>query len=273
MVYSQLKLSVIMPVYNTERYLRKAIESVLNQTFKDFEFIIIDDCSTDSSLKIIEEYVRKDRRIRVLHNCCNLNVARSRNKGVKTARGKYIVQMDSDDVSFPERIKKQFRFMEDNPKVIVSGGAMELIDQNSKRLGIKRFYLKDQDIRKHIFFHCPFSHPATIIRKDLFNKAGAYNSRLNVASDYDLYFRLGRLGRFANLQDVIIQYRIHPANLTNKRHSEMKKCALLIKKKAIREYGYQMKWGDKLLLLYERVIPCELRTFFFKCLGNLGVRF
>lgn len=269
-MHSQPRISVVMLVHNSERYLREAIESILNQTFRDFEFIIIDDRSNDSSPEIIQEYTARDKRILSLRNNENLTIAQVRNKGADLEEGKYIAQMDSDDVSLLDRFEKQFLFMENHREVAISGGAIELIDQNSRRMGTKRYYLKDQDIRRHIFLHCPFCQSATILRKDIFHKAGGYDPKLSVSEDRDLYFRLGQLGRFANLQDVIVQYRVHPASLTNKQHLEMKKCGLLIKKKAVMEYGYQMDWRDKLLFLCQRIIPCKFRAFFFKAIEKLS---
>lgn len=265
------RISVVMPVYNTERYLRQATESILNQTFRDFEFIIIDDCSTDSSPEIIQEYAGKDRRIRVLHNSRNLNNARARNRGIKVATGKYVAQMDSDDISLPNRLKKQFKFMEEHPEVVVSGGAVELIDENDRPLGVKRFPLSDQEIRKHIFRHNPLWHPLTIFRKDILDRVEGYDPNLAVAVDYELYFRMGQFGNFANLPEVMLRYRIHPANLTRKRRAEVKKRGLLIKKRAVGLYGYQMSLADKLLYFSQKIIPCSLRAFIFdlvRCLRS-----
>ncbi|MDD4353774.1 MAG: glycosyltransferase family A protein, partial [Candidatus Nanoarchaeia archaeon] len=129
------RISVIMSAYNTERYIAEAIESILNQTFKDFEFIIIDDGSTDDSLKIIKRYVKKDRRIKLIHNKKNIGLTKSLNKGLKIAKGQYIARMDADDISLPQRFQIQYDFLEKNKDIFLIGTTAFLIDDKGDRLG------------------------------------------------------------------------------------------------------------------------------------------
>ena len=126
------KISVIMPTYNSESFLRESIDSILNQTFKDFELIVIDDCSTDSSLKIIKEYKRKDNRIFFLKNDKNLGHNKTRNKGLKIAKGKYIAILDSDDISLEKRLEIQYAYLEKNPHIFLVGSSAIYIDENGK---------------------------------------------------------------------------------------------------------------------------------------------
>lgn len=265
------KISVVMPVYNTKKYLRQAIESILNQTFRDFEFIIVDDCSTDSSPEIIEEYAKKDKRIRALYNSQNLKVARARNRGIEAATGRYVAQMDSDDISLPNRLKKQFKFMEGHPEVAVSSGTVELIDQAGKAIGRVKYYLTDEEVRRHIFRLCPCSQSLCIMRRKAFNDIEGYDPDWVPTEDTELFLRLGRIGQFANLSDVMLQYRVHPDSLTNKYHLEAKRQQFLLIKKAVRNYGYKMSKLDKLIYLYQYIVPCKARTFIFKKL--IGYRF
>ena len=123
------RVSVLMPVYNGERFLKVSIDSILSQTFRDFEFIIADDGSTDGSQKIIEDYKQKDTRIIALRNKHNIGTSRTLNKGLSIAKGKYIVRMDADDWSYPDRIERQCDYMQKHPKVGVSGGAIEVCNE------------------------------------------------------------------------------------------------------------------------------------------------
>lgn len=209
-------VSVIIPAYNAEKYLSQAIESILNQTFRDFELIIIDDCSTDGTGQIINDYLKLDKRIIALRNKNNLKLSRVLNRGIKIARGKYLARMDADDVSFPERLEKQVAFMEANPEVGVSGGTMVITNASGKVTGERNYHTTDEKIRKKIFRYNPFCHPAVIIRKSVLKKAGLYNHDFNPTEDYELYFRIGLQAKFANLTDKLIKYRVVSDSMTNK---------------------------------------------------------
>ena len=189
------KLSVLMPAYNAEKYIGEAIESILNQTFKDFEFIIIDDCSTDKTWEIILDYSKKDDRIIALRNEKNLKISATLNKGIEIVKGKYIARMDADDWSYPDRLQKQHEFMEKNLEVGISGGTIEVCDENLKVLNKRAYNLTDEEIRKKIFRYSPFCHPATIYKTVLAQK-NYYNLDLETAEDYDFYFRVDCLCRF-----------------------------------------------------------------------------
>lgn len=137
------KVTVLMPAYNAEKYIETAIESILNQTYKDFEFIIVNDCSTDSTLDIIERYAKQDKRIKIISNKENQKIAQTLNNGLKEAKGKYIARLDADDWSYPERLEKQVNFMEENPDVVLSSGNMEICDGELKEEEIMEEYKKE----------------------------------------------------------------------------------------------------------------------------------
>ncbi|MEO0132855.1 MAG: glycosyltransferase [candidate division WOR-3 bacterium] len=206
-----------MPAYNAEKYISEAIESILNQTFKDFEFIIVDDASTDKTWEIIQEYARKDERIKSLKNDINMKIAKTLNYGIQHASGLYIARMDADDISLPERFELQVNFMNNNPDVVVLGGGMIIIDEDGKPISKRSYYSNDEEIRRHIFLFSPFCHPTIFIRKDAFDNTGGYDPYYESAEDYELYSRLGRLGKFANLKEFIIKYRLTPNSVTAKK--------------------------------------------------------
>lgn len=237
-------VSVIMPVFNSEKFLSVAIESILNQTFSDFEFIIIDDGSTDQSLKEIKRYGVKDKRIRIINNASNLGICACLNRGLSLARGKYIVRMDSDDWSYPDRIKKQLFFMESHPNVVICGGTIRVCDAKLKVINPRRYPASDREIRKKIFRINPFAHPAVMYKKETAIKAGGYNEKLATVEDYDLYFRLGNLGQFANLTSAVLKLRIRYDSISYSNVGRQTLLHMYVRLKGVTEYGYRMKLMD-----------------------------
>ncbi|MBU3956767.1 glycosyltransferase [Patescibacteria group bacterium] len=207
-------VSVIMPAYNAEKYISEAIKSILNQTFENFKLIIIDDCSTDKTWQIINKYRKIDKRVIAFRNNKNLKLSRTLNRGIRVAKGKYIARMDADDISFPDRLEKQVKFMEANPEVGVSGGTMVITDASGRVTGERSYHTTDEKIRKKIFRYSPFCHPAVIIRKAVLTDSGLYNHYYNPAEDYELYFRIGLQAKFANLKDKLIKYRVVSDSMT-----------------------------------------------------------
>jgi glycosyltransferase involved in cell wall biosynthesis len=202
--------SVVMAVFNGERFLREAMESILSQTFRDFEFIIIDDGSTDRTASILAEYERSDPRVRVYHQQ-NRGIAESGNRGCRRARGRYILRMDQDDVSVPERLERQAGFLEKNPEVGLLGGAFEAIDEQGRQVFVDRPPLEDGPIRAAFrSLSYPMCHPAVAMRKQAFDATGGYRAQfLHGAEDYDLFLRIIESWKVANLPEVVLRKRVH----------------------------------------------------------------
>lgn len=205
-------ISVIMPVYNGERFLREAIDSILNQTFSDFEFIIINDGSTDGTLEIIQSYT--DERIRVVNNELNQGIVACLNHGTELARGEYIARMDADDISLPERFEKQVDYMNNHIDVGVLGGNVIEFDINSKKEKITSLPLGDLPIRWMMCFENPLRHPTIMMRKKLLVTVGGYKD-FKASEDYDLWQRLSCFTKLANLKESILMYRYHGNNLSS----------------------------------------------------------
>lgn len=201
------KISVLMAVYNAETYLPEAIDSILKQTFSDFEFIIIDDGSTDRTTEILQQYSNKDSRIRCFQNAENHGLATSLNRGIEIARGNYIARMDGDDISLPNRLEQQIAFMENNSQVGICGTW-------TKIFGIKKQYSKpplhSDEIKSHLFFASPFAHPTVMMRKQVLNEYNLRYDALNqTAQDYALWAKAARYTSLANLPQVLLHYRTH----------------------------------------------------------------
>ena len=199
------KISVVMPVYNAERFLSEAIESILNQTFKDFELIIINDGSTDNSLEIIKKYKAQDERI-VLISRENRGLVYSLNEGIEKAEGKYIARMDADDISLENRFSKQFEVLEDNTDIDIVGCDYQLIDKNSNVVGKTIVPKTEKDILLTLCYSVPFAHPSVMIRKSIFQY---HKYEESPAEDYLLWSRVYKKNNFFNIGKPLLKYRYH----------------------------------------------------------------
>lgn len=266
------KISVIMPNFNCEKYIAEAIESILNQTFTDFEFIIIDDWSTDKSWEIIQEYAKKDERIIALKNEENLKICKTLNKWIEIAKWEYIARMDSDDISAHDRFEKQINFLDQNLDVWIVGWTMEIMDENWKIYSERKYNLTDVEIRKKLFRYSPFCHPVVMIRKSILDKSWKYDEKQVFAEDYDLYFRIWQYSKFANLEDKLIKYRMFENNSTTKKLKDMELKTLLIRKKAVNEYWYKMSFWDNIYWILQYIsiylIPWKFKIILFNLIRN-----
>lgn len=203
-------VSVIMPVHNSERYVGAAIESILAQSYSNFEFIIIDDCSTDTSWDIIQKYAKKDTRIKAVRNEKNLKIVKTRNKGFRLANkdAKYYAIMDSDDISLPKRLEKQVQFLEMHASYGAVGGHNIIINSQGKTIGYRRYTTSWRAIKRSITRVDPLSQPSTMIRAEAIKKVGPYNERYTRCQDYELWLRIATIYKITNLDTYLLQYRI-----------------------------------------------------------------
>lgn len=211
-------VSVLMPVYNGELYLQEAMESILDQTFREFEFIIINDGSTDYTGEIVQSYA--DPRIRCFENEQNMGVARSRNRALSLAQSPYIAVMDADDVSLPERLAKQVDFLDAHPEVGVLGSLVQVIDGDGNKSHTLRPPAEHGVLRWSLCFGGPIAHPTVMMRREVVERVGGYNSDLVTAEDYDLWRRLSGVTRLFNLQDVLLYLRDHGASVRKRHRTE-----------------------------------------------------
>ena len=223
-------VSVIIPIFNAERYLKYSLESTLNQTYENLEIILIDDNSTDESYEIAKKYNGMDSRIILLKNDVNLKLSKTLNIGILASSGVYIARMDADDISALDRIQRQVNVLEGDPKCCIVGSDIEIIDENSRTLGSRRYHYDDLSIRKKIFFYSPFCHPAITMRASVLNDVGLYNAEFNPAEDYELYFRMGQRGTFANIDKKLLKYRILDNSMTQAGPEKMESMTLNIRK-------------------------------------------
>lgn len=208
------KVSVIMPIYNTERYLETAIRSILQQNFTDFELIAVDDGSTDRSGAILDWLAAEDARIVVLRQT-NQGVTKALNAGLAVARGDYIARMDSDDIARSDRFTRQVAELDERPNIVALGTQFSLIDPDGRTLKNMAMPLHHADLDARLFDRQVLSicHPSAMMRASVLKKIGGYNEDFSSAQDIDLFLRLAEVGELANLEDVLMSYRIHTKSM------------------------------------------------------------
>lgn len=232
-------ISVVIPVYNGNGFLTSAIDSILNQTYKNIEVIAIDDGSTDNSFETLKNLAINNPRLKVFKNKKNLNISRTLNKGIKLAKGQYIARMDADDISLPYRFEHQMDYLIKHPQLVILGGQCKTIDVNGKLIGKKLFPISDKQIREALFTTNPIQHPTAIINRALLPKNFSwYNPELPPAEDYDLFFRLGQFGKYHNLPIFLIKYRQYLGSSTFKNPVNTFSVTRQVRKLARTQYGY-----------------------------------
>jgi len=209
------RISVIMSVYNGESYLREAMESILNQTFADFEFIIVNDASTDTSLKIIQSY--DDERIKVINNEKNIGLTKSLNIAIEQAQGEFIARQDADDISLPNRFEEQLRYFEQHPEVALLGTSIYIIDENGKILGKRALSV---DPSKNFFQGSWFAHGSAMFKNKVVHALGGYNELFRYCQDYELWLRIAKDYQVRGLAQRLYKLRFHDENVQFKKRDE-----------------------------------------------------
>ncbi len=256
----KVEISVIMPVYNASKYISEAIESILKQTFKNFEFIIIDDGSTDNSKDIIEYYKRLDKRIKFFKQE-NSGVSKALNKGISIAKGKYIARMDSDDISLPHRLETQFKFMENNLDYVIIGSNANIISMEGNFLYCTEMQLLDEKIKNQLPVN-PFIHPSTFIVKDSLIKAGGYDEVIvHHVEDQILWNKMTIYGKFGNLQEPLLNYRLLPTSISNRSAEQAQRLNILVNK-AIKTGNFNKDIVDQIHLISTTSIKDRIANYY-----------
>ena len=210
------RVTVLMPVYNGEKYLRPAIDSILDQSFENFELLVINDGSTDNSMGILKGYT--DPRIRLIHNEQNLKLIKTLNKGIELAKGEYIARMDCDDISAIYRLEMQVDFLDRNPQVGLLGSNAIIISKAGKKLYCANYPSSHFTITWALCFYCPIVHPSVMIRKDIIQRYGGYDESKLHTEDYHLWCKMSREIRFGNLPVPLLYLRKHDLNISNENY-------------------------------------------------------
>ncbi|MBZ0300369.1 MAG: glycosyltransferase [Anaerolineae bacterium] len=227
------KVSVLMAVYNGERYLQAALDSILNQTFSDFELVIIDDASTDDTAAILAACAAQDARIRLVPNEHNLGLTRSLNKGLHLACGDYIARQDADDVSMPDRLAKQVTALDTQADTILVTGHLDLIDEQGEVWRRPRWGGSPPVVAWHLlFYNYVGGHSQVMFRRRSILDLGGYNEQWRYSQDYELWCRVVHVGDIAFLPDVLLQWRRHSSSITGQKKLEQEAYSLMVSGRA-----------------------------------------
>lgn len=223
---NDLLLSVILPVYNGEVHLNECINSVLNQTFSDFEFIIVDDASTDRTPQILKEYQLKDKRIRVITHKINQKQTAAANTAIKNANGIYLARMDADDVALPNRFIKQLKHLKNNPEIGLLGSWVDIINDGGEVIKVWETIASNGYLGWNLFFGTSFAHSSVMMRKDIVEQVGYYQAP--EAEDYDLWSRINRVSKVENIPEVLQHKRVWSGQLALKVPTETRESVIQI---------------------------------------------
>lgn len=230
-------VSVLMSVYNGERYLRLAVESILAQMFDDFEFVIIDDGSTDASPAILREYAARDPRVKLTVRA-NKGLTVTLNEAFAQSSGTYLARMDSDDVALPERFARQVELLDATPHVACTGGSFQLIDAAGRLLTTLRPPADDAAIQARMLRgHNAICHPCAMIRGAAMEQVGGYDTRFKTSQDLDLWLRLGEVGKLANVPEPVLQFRLHESSVSETKRENQRQMGRLACEEAWQRRG------------------------------------
>ena len=245
------QVSVIVPVYNREKYVGEAISSILAQSFTNFELLLIDDGSVDNSMEIMRSY--KDPRVRLVRNEQNLGIPKTRNKGLQLARGDYIAILDSDNIALPDRLAKQVAFLDHYQDYALVGSGATLMDEKGHFLKkTKERFVSSGEVKSHLLFRCWLHHSSVMARKAVLQIYG-YREQFVVCSDFDLFARLARKYKIGHLPEPLVRLRVHPGSITREQVQLTKDKDLEIVGAQLSELGVQFSPTDleqHLLLSY-----------------------
>ena len=245
-------ITVLMTAYNAEVYIDRAIKSILSQTFRDFELLIIDDASTDYTRERIQEWQQKDVRIRMIACPANRGQTVCLNQGLEEARGQWIARQDADDVSHPTRLQRLYELVRTNDKLVLVGASGWLIDANDHRCGTINVPLSDAAIRWSMPFQNPFIHTAVLFRR---LRTMRYNEQFHICQDWELWARLSHEGRVCNLPDRLIEYRDYHTSLSKGRAGQTQAEAASIGRRLFTEQFPKEPWTaeiEQLLAAFRR---------------------
>lgn len=242
---TEKKVTVLMPVYNGEKYLSEAINSILSQTYKDFELLIINDGSTDKSEEIIKGY--NDQRIKYIANDYNIGIIRTLNKGLSLIKSEYIARMDADDVSLPERLEKQIQFMDTHPDIAVSGTSILMFNETGN-LRKKRVNKDPKQLKTELLFKCALMHPTVMIRKRVIDEGNfTYNEAHQSVEDFGLWQNLSFYYKLSNIQEVLVKYRVNETGITEVAKKDTQKSDnmhIRVYEQAIEYFGIDVSQED-----------------------------
>lgn len=262
-------VSVIIPTYNAEKYVEEALLSIISQTYKNLEIIVIDDASSDNTKKLVSAIAKSDRRVVVYRNRINLGIGGTRSRGIKLAKGAYICWQDADDVSYPNRIALQVDFLNKNTDVGIVGGFLQFINESGESLQMRMYKETDKELRKKIFRYNPVAQPAAMFRREVYEMVGGYNESYIVSEDLEMQLRAGVKYKFGNVQEKVVKYRQINTSLTRKNLKKMELATLQLRRQYSVSSAYEFSFMDKVYNFAQKMsmyMPTGMRMSIFRVL-------
>lgn len=233
-------VSIIMTAYNADKYINQAVLSILTQTYGNFEFIIVNDGSTDNTGMILKNLAHTDTRIKIFDLKNNRGPSTASNIALKKARGNFVARMDADDIAIPTRIERQVEFLLSNPEIVIVGSKCLLINENGKIIGEKNYPLTHDAIYNSLFTMNPIQHPTCMINRDLLPRQQIrYHNHSLLAHDLELIFEIAQYGKLANLNEPLLLYRQRENSLSLKNPKATFKATVQVRMKALKRYKYK----------------------------------
>lgn len=261
-----------MPAYNAELYIARAIESILNQTIKEFELIIIDDSSNDSTYQIAKKYAEIDKRIKLHRNRKNLQIAETLNKGIRLSESKYIARMDADDISHPERLRLQYEYLKKNKEVAVVGANMEIINETGEVVSKREYPTSNEELKEIMFLYSPFAHPVVMMKKKALKEFEGYDVDKVPCEDIDLWFKIGSKYKFGSISRFLLKYTLVPQSNTSSKLKRLELLGFKVKLNAVRKYNHNPSLYDLIYNVGQFVtlwfMPARFRIWLYNYLRS-----
>ncbi|MEM6884725.1 MAG: glycosyltransferase family 2 protein [Verrucomicrobiota bacterium] len=253
---SDPSISVVMPVYNASATLGAAVESICAQSFEDWEYIIIDDGSSDGSVALLEDWAAKEPRIRIFKNPENLGLPRSLNRGLSESRGRYIARMDADDICEPERLRKQVEWMEVHPDTVLCGTWVQFFGSKTH---VRQMPTEHEELRVKMLLEYPFEHPTLMMRRSFLQEHDLrYNESLRLSEDLDLCHRVARKGRVTNLPEPLLRLRQHDQRTHRTQPDVLKQGVGLVYARQMEEFDLSTGDSDLYFRIRADVECCDI---------------
>jgi glycosyltransferase involved in cell wall biosynthesis len=259
-------VSIVLPVYNAELFLAETLDSILRQTFSNFEVIAINDGSTDSSLGILKEYAKKDARI-VIIDQKNMGLVKTLNSAISSARGTYIARVDADDPSFENRLELQVEVLDKNSNIVLVGGGFEIIDENGFFIETVHAPTREEDIRRAMLIRNPFGHAGVMFTKKAFKDTGGYSDDCGPTEDYDLWVRLSHVGNITSIPQPLYRYRIVQSGISQSASEEQAKFTKKITENLWKKQTPRVLSRQELLVQANRYLHLPTRESY-----NVGIK-
>ncbi len=263
---NSFKISVIMAVYNGMPFLKEAVKSILDQSYRNLEFIVVNDASTDDTLKYLNGL--KDKRIKIINNSENLGLAASLNKALAFAKGEYIARMDADDISLPNRLETQLRYLEDHPQIALCGCWAELINEKGAKIGAKRYPSQPEKIKSTLLHYPCIIHPTFFASRKFYTELKGYDPKFDFAEDYELLMRARNKFKMANINKTLLKWRLCDKRRSRQDMHFMDKIDFKIKLESLKRDGLSIYAlflvANKCFMTY--ILPLPLKIHLSKIL-------